>query len=386
MFGHSRAPRLAAVACAAPTGGREQIVWKPALLGTRPNLARLWLRYVPTATGITGLAIVAGLLEGVGIGLLIPFLSTFSSASSSAGGGRLLVWLQSIGGAHTRDQRLLLVSCFILACILLRCCISAAQAVLTAWTQGRIGHEIRCALSQTLQRAPYSFLLSHKESRLVNILTEESWRASEAVRVVLTQVASTAVVFAFGLLLFVVSWRLSLVVFLGALLPRMLQRRVKAHLREKGRRIVTANEGLLTRTLFSIFGARLIRLFHSQDGEHARFVSRSDDLRRALFSTERVSSLLGPVLEFSHGILFLIVLLVAVFNGLSLPVLVAFLVLMNRMQPHLRNLEDARASLAAMSVHFDEIEWLLNQQRRYPRATRSARLPRSTEDDRVPGT
>ncbi len=334
---------------------------KFALFRSRENLAHLGRSHAGTAAAITGSAIAAGLLEGAGIGLLIPFLSSFSSAPSAPAQGRLLGWLQNIAGAHSREQRLALVAVFILACIVLRCCIAAVQAVLTAWLYGRVGHQIRCALSERLHNAPYTFFLSQKESRLVNILTEESWRVTEAVRVVLTRLASTAVVLAFGALLFLVSWRLSLVVLLGALIPRLFQRKIKARLRAKSQHVVGTNEKLLTQMLFSIFGARLIRIFHTQRLERTRFAQTSDDLRKALFSTDRLSGLLGPTLEVSHGILFLAVLLVAVLNGLSIPVLVTFLVLMNRMQPHLRNLEDSRASLASLSVHFDEIEWLLAQ-------------------------
>jgi subfamily B ATP-binding cassette protein MsbA len=60
-----------------------------------------------------------------------------------------------------------------------------------------------------------------------------------------------------------------------------------------------------------------------------------------------------------HGVLFLVVLMTAVFTGVSLPVLAAFLVLMNRVQPHLRLLEQSAASLASAAGPFNEVEWLL---------------------------
>src|SRR5258708_40304227 len=60
-----------------------------------------------------------------------------------------------------------------------------------------------------------------------------------------------------------------------------------------------------------------------------------------------------------HGVFFLVVLIPAVFTGVSLPVLAAFLVLMNRVQPNLRLLEQSAASLAAAAGSFNEVEWLL---------------------------
>jgi subfamily B ATP-binding cassette protein MsbA len=61
-----------------------------------------------------------------------------------------------------------------------------------------------------------------------------------------------------------------------------------------------------------------------------------------------------------HGYLFVFVLLVAIFTGSSLPVLAAFLVLMNRLQPHLRILEQSASGFASASGHFNEVEWLLD--------------------------
>ena len=60
------------------------------------------------------------------------------------------------------------------------------------------------------------------------------------------------------------------------------------------------------------------------------------------------------------------VALAAVFTGVSLPVLAAFLVLMNRLQPHLRLLEQSAASLASAAGPFNEVEWLLKMRDNLP--------------------
>src|SRR5260370_15265145 len=67
-----------------------------------------------------------------------------------------------------------------------------------------------------------------------------------------------------------------------------------------------------------------------------------------------------------HGVLFLVVVLTDVFTGVSLSVLAAFLVLMNRVQPHLRLLEQSAASLASAAGPFNEVEWLLKARDTFP--------------------
>ena len=86
----------------------------------------------------------------------------------------------------------------------------------------------------------------------------------------------------------------------------------------------------------------------------------SDEVRRAILKSERISGTQGPLLEAMHGALLVTVLLAAIFTGTSLPVLATFLVLMNRVQPHLRTLEGTSAAFAAATAHFEEVEWLLD--------------------------
>src|SRR5260370_7863591 len=88
-----------------------------------------------------------------------------------------------------------------------------------------------------------------------------------------------------------------------------------------------------------------------------------------------------------HGVLFLVVLMTAVFTGVSLPVLAAFLVLMNRVQPHLRLLEQSAPSLASAAGPFNEAEWLLKM-RDNPPAPRGklafTGLPNAKQFDKAP--
>jgi hypothetical protein len=137
--------------------------------------------------------------------------------------------------------------------------------------------------------------------------------------------------------------------------------------------------------LFTIFGARIIRLFNSQRAEHGRFETVSDGVRSAILKSARQYGIQGPLLEAMHGVLFLVVVLTATFTGVSLPVLVAFLVLMNRVQPHLPLLEQSAASLAAAAGPFNEVEWL-QKMRNTPPAPRGELAftgLRRTEFDRV---
>jgi hypothetical protein len=137
--------------------------------------------------------------------------------------------------------------------------------------------------------------------------------------------------------------------------------------------------------LFTMFGAT--QQFDSSilsRREHSRFETGSNGARRSILKGSRVYGTQEPLLEAMHGV-FLVVLLTAVVTGVSLPVLAAFLVLMNRVQPHLPLLKQSAASLAAAAGPFNEVEWL-QKMRNTPPAPRGELAftgLRRTEFDRV---
>jgi subfamily B ATP-binding cassette protein MsbA len=79
-----------------------------------------------------------------------------------------------------------------------------------------------------------------------------------------------------------------------------------------------------------------------------------------MFRVEAASAPLAPAIEVMHAALFIGILLGAYLTGISMPVIVAFLVLLYRMQPHLRALSQARLSLEASRGSVAEVEWLLD--------------------------
>ena len=329
------------------------------LFGPNANLSALARRYLWTAAIITVLATLTGLLEGAGVGMLIPLLSTFTNDLATNRSGTL-GFIERFAGSHSRNERLLIVSSVILGCVLLKSLLQVCTNIFSSWVDGRVGNDIRCSLAARLQSIGYSFFLTEDLARLLNILSSESWKASDAVRIVLTRIAEAASVLVFGFLLFLVSWKLSLLVLLGGSITRLVQKGTEVKLRELSARTVLSNQQLADKMLFVVFGAKLIRIFHSQESEQALFAGKSDEVRRANLAVESISGVLGPVLEVMHGFLFLVVLIIAVFTGVSLPVLAAFLVLMNRLQPHLRALEQSGAAFASAGAHFREVEWLLD--------------------------
>jgi ATP-binding cassette, subfamily B, bacterial MsbA len=305
------------------------------------------------------LSLLASALEGFGIGLLIPLLTEFLGATAGPATGVMLLFAH-VSAAFPPSWRVVGVAACILGAILVKAALQTLYWVIVAWVDGRAGHDIRAALSQQLLSLGYSFFLRQDPIRLVTIVSTESWRASDAIRLAFSITASAGAVVVFVGLLFAVSWKLSLVVVAGVLLIRLAQVGYARRLERLSERVATTNRELTARMMMIIEAMRLIRIFGQQAREQTRFTQASDGVRRALWDVERNASVTGPLFEVLHAGLFIAVLLLAQRIGLALPAIITFLVLLYRTQPHLMALSRARLELASLRGPVREVAWLLD--------------------------
>jgi subfamily B ATP-binding cassette protein MsbA len=311
------------------------------------------------------LGVVNGALEGVGIGLLIPLLSTVTQTASTPGNG-VSGMLARFGQSFAPGDRLYLIAAAIFGFVLLKGAVQIAATYFANWIDGQVGHAVRAGIASRLEGAGYAFHLAVDPTRLVNIVATSAWQVTDAIRSVQNRVSSIASVAIFGALLIALDWELTLVVAAGAVAGRLIERWFLPRLKALSGQVSKENERLADRMLFSIYGARLIRLFGQEAREVARFHHASEKVRAVLLRIEGGSAVLGSLLQTVQGAMFLVVLLVAVAMGVHLPVLIAFLALLNRTQPHLRTIELSRASFASAAAQMQEVDWLLDPKDKAP--------------------
>ena len=326
---------------------------------SRTRLADISRRYMWTLPVVAALGMVSGLLEGVGIGLLIPLLGTLLGTGDQAAQGGLVGLLGRFAHGMSAQGRLLAVAGTMLGLILLKNLLQMGSHILVAAVNGRASDAIRRALADRLLTAPYAFHLTHDPARLVNIVATESWHASDAIQADFARLESAAIAVIFVVMLFFVQGQLTMVVVAGVVLLRYLQSALLKPVTTGGAHVTTANSALFERMLASIYQTRVIRLFRREAVEQRRFDEASDSVRRAMFVVSRRSAFVWPLLEVLRVALFLGVLLVAAYRGVSFPELATMLVLLNRLQPHLRTVEDMTTALASANAQVAEVEWLL---------------------------
>ena len=153
---------------------------------------------------------------------------------------------------------------------------------------------------------------------------------------------------------------MALVAGSGALLIALLVRLVASRCRRFGGMAVQASAALSQRTLEALAAMRIIRLFGRETYEQKRYDRASGEKRLAWLRIEVATALVPPMSEILHTVLFLGVLLFAWQAAISVAIILAFLLLLYRLQPYARRLDEYRAELAALLPAIAEVAKLLD--------------------------
>ncbi|MFB9980080.1 ABC transporter ATP-binding protein [Mesorhizobium kowhaii] len=333
----------------------------PLLPPSLPMLFRAFgkkqLRLLP-AVVVLGLA--SAVLEGFGIGLIIPLLGIIMGHGDATGMAGFSAVLQHVGASLSERDRLIVISIAILGSILLKNVFAFANTLLTTFIYGKASHSIRSALSERLLRVGYPFFLRQSPGRLLNIISNESWRASDAIQIMLSAIVSASAAIILLAFLLLLSWRMTLLVTLGLAAVQIAHAILSANLKGPSRSVASRNSHLASQMLHLVHAGRLIRIFGQESREKAIFDTASDAVRRASFVLLVRQGALPPLTEVLHAVLFLGVVIGAWLAQVSFPLIIAFVILLYRLQPHMRALQGSWSQLQGLSGSLEEVTWMLD--------------------------
>ena len=326
---------------------------------------------------IAVLGLVASLLESLGIGLLIPLLTLLTAGPEPAGMPAPVHQVLAVVRSYPAGTQVSAIGIAVLSLVIVRGLVQTGNVTLMSWVNGRIGRDMRNALSSRILNVEYDFFLKHDGTRLVQIISTDSWLVSEAIYAMLSILPAVLGLFVFGAFLAWLDWRLFLLVLAGTGIIRGLLYLVEKRLKRLSFEVTESNQALGTRMYGLVAAMRVIRIFGQQEREQARFARMTERVRQAMFVSQRTAASIAPGVDVLTSVLFVIVILAGYRLGLTIPTIAAFLVMLSRSQPHARTISEGRIRIAAVRGSIDEVEWLLNQAERPRLAGRSEAVPAS---------
>lgn len=316
--------------------------------------SQLWALPVLVALGV-----LASAAEGVGIGMLIPLLDVLVQGERDTAAGWFVTSIRDFGAGMSSEARLTLLAGTIFSLIVVKSVVIFAYGALSVWFNGRIVHMLRCALVRQMLEVGYAFLARTEHGRLVNALDHETWRTSEALDSLSQLVVHACSVAVLGVLLLLISWQMTIAVAVGVLVVALAVRAAVRRSRRLGTVMVHSYGALSERILEVLRGMRVIRLFGREPYEQERFERSSDLARQDTLRVGLVTALIQPLTEVLYVLLF-IGILFAWYGEVGVPTLLAFLLLLYRLQPHVKALDHCRVEIASLLPAMTEVTALLD--------------------------
>ncbi len=306
------------------------------------------------------LAILAFLLEGLGIGLLIPMVQTvLDQGGASSGFGPFTEFMHRLTAALPADYRLPLIGGLVFLLILLKSVVIYGHHMLSIWLSGHVGRNLRDAV---LAKSYTIGLLTVQRlgiGRLHNTVDAQVWYATDGLDAATRMIASAAAALVFITLLLLISWPLTVFVVLGFLVISLVMLAVRRGAQRFGRNAVVANAAMSERIVEALTHHRLIRAAGTESREAEQFARTTEGLRRASLRTELLRAIASPLNELLYVPLMFGVIAFGLAQGLGMPALLAYLLLLYRLQPHLQQLDHLRVELAALAGPIEDIATIL---------------------------
>ncbi len=300
------------------------------------------------------LGIASFLFEASAILMLVPLIDQLlpNAATATRNAARWVDQITPFGGSVA-----VLIGA-ILVLVLLKGLAALASAIAVSRSCGRVSHELRTSSFEKIVRAGEGFDAVQEPGALLNLLATETWRLGEALQALSSLITHTCAVLIFLSLMTVLSPILTLTVLAAIGLVLLMLRAIAQRAQHAGTAAVGANRRLAGRMSQGLEGRATMRLFGREGDEISRFRRASDEVRRAFFRMDLSGALIGPTIDLMFAAL--LGILVLVMQGGRISVLIAFLAMMQRMQPHVIALGQARQKLALLRGAEDNLRAIMD--------------------------
>ncbi|NEO77290.1 ABC transporter ATP-binding protein [Moorena sp. SIO4G3] len=311
---------------------------------------------------IITLGVFSSLAEGFSISLFIPLLESSGNIGSQVfQNSFVLNNIEQIVIDLPREARILVIAFCIFIILLLKNLIVYINKSLVSWLYLKINHRLRSSVFNQLLKVSYSFLETNQSGKLLNTLTEQTWRSCEALSHFFNLIINVCTISVFVILLLLISWQLTLLVAAGLVLISLSIKLVTGSVNDRGKQAVQANSAVACLMLEGFSGMKIIRAFGHESYEQKRFDVASNHLSNTLLKIQLFAKVVNPLSEVLSTILLLCILVIALLhNQATLPTLLTFLFMLYRLQPQVKQLDSARVELAALTSAVEDVMYLLN--------------------------
>ncbi|MDB9372526.1 ABC transporter ATP-binding protein [Nodularia sphaerocarpa] len=307
------------------------------------------------------LGIFASLAEGIGISLLIPFLQNLQSGNSPEINISIIKNLDQYLINFEPQQRVIFLIISILVSILVKAGLSYIYTALCSWLENYTLHKLRTAVYQQLMEVSQSFWDRNKSGELLNLIFQETAYSIQVLTFLIWLIINLCMISIFGLLLLLISWKLTLLVTLAFLLISGLIHTLTAKIAALGQESQQANSYLSNLILENFTGIKTIRAFGRENHEESRYQQASKQCRDLNVKLQKQTVMIEPVSEGLAVATLVFIMLIAFYTQISFPVLIIFILMLYRLLPQVQRFNYNFNQVIALSYYVKSVFSLLER-------------------------
>ena len=243
-----------------------------------------------------GLSMAGSVFEVFSIGMLIPFLQTFSDGAGNfwASG---IDWIDTyiLGVDASRIERMYRICGIILLATWMRAITGYFSSVYQTITRSRIVADVRQRVVDRLTEVALSFFSTMRDGAILNSVTTEVSRTAAALNVVLVYILRGTLLMGYAAIMVWISWKLSLLALLVFIVLSVGLTRIMRSLEGLGKEVTDANENFTALISEFLESVRTIIAYNMQDVERDTLHRAADRSADSVISTSRSNSLIKPV-------------------------------------------------------------------------------------------
>ena len=304
---------------------------------------------------------LGALFEGVGLGLLIPFLEGLTDPTSQPWSSGVL-WVDAyvLAVDASVDYRLFYISGLILISIFLRAGFGYLGVYHSLQMKQSILHRIRCEVVDQINALSLSYFSKNNAGKILNTVRGEVSRVQYFFDTAVQILIQGYMILMYTLAVVILSWELTLLVLVlcGVLFGGMTI--FVRKLRREGREIPKANSAVMSIVSEMIQGIRTVSLSGNNQYEADRYRSASERLADLSVDIGRTNALIGPISQSisSTALIMLIIVAMKFFvleGAMSVAVLLTYLFALFRLMPYLQNVNGLRGQWAAQRGSLEDV-------------------------------
>jgi subfamily B ATP-binding cassette protein MsbA len=306
--------------------------------------------------------------EGVGLGLLIPFIESLTQPDAEPfRTGIAFVDTHILAVDADIGTRLFWVSGLILSSIFIRGLLGYAGALANVRLKENIVAKLRREVIDQIQAVSLRFFSKTRAGDILNTLTSEVGRVNNLFGVShqILVTGSMALIYASALLL--LSWQLALIGLALSAALFLVMNAFIGYLRDFGRKIPKANAEVTSIATELIRGIRTVIISGTQKHEAQRFKEATDHVRDLSINLNVKTQMIGPVSQAiaSTALIAIIVIAVQFFilpGLMSAAMLLAFLFAIFRLLPMIQQINGLRGQWAQKRGSLDNLSDFLSRE------------------------